>query len=141
MLEGFCVYPPQELRGEGRPLSRHLSSSSRFPCCARVGAVGVEVKHSLHCNCVAALSPLPAVVTNGVCRVGRSYLMSLHLCIALLKSGAAPLPGCNVLGPPQSGLDNPHGPCVPSTHSSEEQPCSLDLAAGNWQGHESSRSI
>lgn len=67
--------------------------------------------------------------------------MSLHLCIALLKSGAAPLPGCSVLGPPQSGLDNPRGPCVPSTQPSEEQPRSLDLAAGSWQGHEPSRRI
>ena len=38
-------------------------------------------------------------------------------------------------------LSNPRGPCVPSTHPSEEQPCSLDLAAGSWQGHEPSRRI
>ena len=132
---------PKNSEGRADPCPGIFPPAHASPAVPVLGVVGVEVEHSLHCNCVAALSPLPAVVTNGVCRVGRSCLMSLHLCIALLKSGAAPLPRCSVLGPPQSGLDNPHGPCVPSTHPSEEQPCSLDLAAGSWQGLESSRRI
>lgn len=101
------------------PLPRHLSLSPSLCYWARwVG------KLPPYCSCL--IPTLLAVLASGVCKVGRSCLMSGALHTSEARYCPPPLTQCPwSSSQPQSGLDDPCAPVCSAQTLHTQRPCSL----------------